>query len=468
MKATKRRFEQFLFYDYTGIESHLKRMAARGWQLHKITLFYWEYRRTEPQKLTYTVTYFSEASEFNPYPTENQQTFHEYCKNAGWNLAAEWAQMQIFCTEQENPTPVETEESVKIKAIHRAMKKNFLPSSALILLLFILQMGFQLYTIINDPVGQLSNGAALFMTAVWIILAIQMLVPLIGYVVWYRKSKKAVSMGETCIESSSGYKNVSCFMWLLTAIAIVLTVFSVSAQHFGWVGILGIINVTVLIVLVFTIKSALKRARASRRVNFTVTMVSCVILCVVLTGAMAWGIVRRVNAGWFGNHQPDETYTTILPNGSTHTWDIYHDPLPLKIEDLQDVDYAHYSYEWTAKESFLLAQFVARQDSFPDGQNAPDLRYEIVQVKLPALFDLCLKDYLDRYNYEWEKPEEDKRYFQQTDEPAWQADAVYQLYRQDDAMNEYILCWDNRIVYINFDEKPTTEQIAVAVEKLSK
>lgn len=52
MKATKRRFEQFLFYDYTGIERHLKRMAARGWQLHKITRFYWEYRRTEPQKLT--------------------------------------------------------------------------------------------------------------------------------------------------------------------------------------------------------------------------------------------------------------------------------------------------------------------------------------------------------------------------------------------------------------------------------
>lgn len=468
MKATKRRFEQFLFYDYTGIERHLKRMAARGWQLQKITRFYWEYRRTEPQKLTYTVTYFSEASEFNPYPTENQQTFHEYCKNAGWDLAAEWAQMQIFCTEQEKPTPIETEESVKLKAIHRAMKKNFLPSSALILLLSIFQMVFQLHTIINDPVDQLSNGAALFMTAVWIILAIQMLIPLIGYVVWYQKSKKAVSMGETCIESSSGYKNVSCFMWLLTAIAIVLTVFSVSTQHFGWVGILGIINVTVLIALVFTIKNALKRARASRRVNFTVTIVSCVILSFVLTGAMAWGIVRGVNAGWFGNHQPDENYTTILPNGSTHTWDIYNDPLPLKIEDLQDVDYAHYSYEWTARESFLLAQFVARQDSFPDGQNAPELRYEIVKVKLPVLFDLCLKEYLDRYNYEWEKPEEDKRYFQQTDEPAWQAHAVYQLYRQDEAMNEYILCWDNRIVYINFDGIPTTEQIAAAVEKLSK
>ncbi|MGB8454739.1 MAG: DUF2812 domain-containing protein [Anaerocolumna sp.] len=76
MKVIKHRFEQFLCYDHTGIERHLERMSAKGWQLQKIARFGWEYRKTEPQKLTYAVTYFSEASEFNPYPTENQQTFH--------------------------------------------------------------------------------------------------------------------------------------------------------------------------------------------------------------------------------------------------------------------------------------------------------------------------------------------------------------------------------------------------------
>lgn len=468
MKATKRRFEQFLFYDYTGIERHLEWMASKGWQLHKITRLYWEYRRTEPQKLTYTVTYFSEASEFNPYPTENQETFREYCKDAGWKLVAEWAQMQIFCTERENPTPIETDESVKLKAIHRAMKKNFLPSSVFMLLLSLSQIIFQFHTITRDPVYLLSNGTVLFTATMWNILAIQMLIPLIGYAVWYRKSKKAVSIGGNCVENNGGYKKVTSFMWLLTAIAIVLVVFSMSTQHFGWSGILGIVNITVLIALVLTIKNALKRAKASRRVNLTVTMVSCVILSIALTGAMVLGIVRGLNAGWFGNHQPDETYTTTLPNGSTHTWDIFHDPLPLKVEDLQDVDYDHYSYEWTARASFLLAQYVARQDSFPDGRNAPELRYEIVQVKLPALFGLCLKDYLDQYNYERDFPEEDKRYFRLTDDHAWQADAVYQLYRQDEAMDEYILCWGNRIVYINFDEIPTAEQIAIATEKLSE
>jgi hypothetical protein len=35
-------------------------------------------------------------------------------------------------------------------------------------------------------------------------------------------------------------------------------------------------------------------------------------------------------------------------------------------------------------------------------------------------------------------------------------------------VSEYVLCWGDRIVYINFDEIPTAEQIAIVVRKLSK
>ncbi|HBR03218.1 MAG TPA: hypothetical protein DD738_11460 [Ruminiclostridium sp.] len=58
--------------------------------------------------------------------------------------------------------------------------------------------------------------------------------------------------------------------------------------------------------------------------------------------------------------------------------------------------------------------------------------------------------------------------FQKTDDPAWHADAVYQLYAQNEAQDEYSLCWRDRIVYIDFEGIPAAEQIAIAVEKLSK
>lgn len=465
MKATKRRLEQFLFYDYTGIERHLEKMASKGWQLHKITRFGWEYRKAELRQLTYTVTYFSEASQFNPYPTENQQTFYEYCKDAGWRLAAQWGQMQIFCTERENPTPIETDGSVKLKAIHRAMKKNFLPSNIFMFLMYLFLIFLQFQTLLNDPVGQLSSSSTLLMMAALMILAVQMLIPLIGYAAWYQGSKKAVSMGATRVESSS-YRHISLFMWFLTAVVLVLVISSMSTQRFGWGVVLGLVNVTALIALVFIIKNVLKRAKVSRRINLTVTMVSCIILSIVLTGAMTWGIIRGVKAGWFDSAR-HETYTTVMSNGSTHTWDIYSDPLPLKVEDLQGTDYEHYSYEWTARESFLLAQYTARQNAFPDGLPAAELNYVIMSVKLPAIFDICLNDYLGMHHYDQDVPEEEKKYFRQTDDVAWQADAAYQLYRHNEALAQYILCWNNQIVYIRYDEIPTTAQIAITAEKLS-
>ena len=72
MKETKRRLETFSFYDRTGLEEHLARMAAEGWLLDKIGQFLWHYRRIEPKKLTFSVTYFPKASAFDPGPSDRK------------------------------------------------------------------------------------------------------------------------------------------------------------------------------------------------------------------------------------------------------------------------------------------------------------------------------------------------------------------------------------------------------------
>mgnify|MGYP000684077837 CR=1 FL=1 len=466
MKTKKRRLEQFLFYDYTGIEAHLAKMAMKGWQIYKITPFYWEYRRIEPQKLTYTVTYFSEASDFNPYPTENQLAFHDYCEEAGWKLVTQWAQMQIFCATRENPTPIETDEALKLKAIHKSMKKNFLPSSIALLLLSLFQIYFQFHLGVRSPVDFLSNGTTLSSIVIWGILALYMLTNLTVYAVWYQRSRKAASRGETGIESGSRYRKAQIVWLLLEGIAVTGMLLSLSSQYFELMGV-WLIAYTALILIVLAIRNALKRTGTSRNTNILITVISVVVLALVLTGFLTRGITRSVNAGRLGR-QPAETYTITRPNGTTHTWEIYHDTLPLTVEDLQDVDYDHYSYMWTARESFLLGQYVARQSALPDGRQAPELSYTIVDVKLPALYDICLNHYLGRYDdWDADAPVEKKRYFQETNGPAWKADRVYQLHIQEETRAEYILCWGSRIVSIHFDEAPTTQQIAIAVEKLT-
>jgi len=58
MRETKRQMSLYSFYDHTGIEKHLARMAERGWLLEKAGSTLWTYRRGEPGPVKYTATCF--------------------------------------------------------------------------------------------------------------------------------------------------------------------------------------------------------------------------------------------------------------------------------------------------------------------------------------------------------------------------------------------------------------------------
>ena len=120
MKNTKRRLEWISFYDHTGLEAHLERMAAEGWLLEKIGNFTWHYRRVEPKKVTFSVRYFPKASMFDPGPSEEQETFYDFCAHTGWTLAASSAQMQVFYNDRPSPVPIDTDPALEVDAIHKA------------------------------------------------------------------------------------------------------------------------------------------------------------------------------------------------------------------------------------------------------------------------------------------------------------------------------------------------------------
>lgn len=83
MKNTKRRHEVYSFYDYTGIADHLSEMAENGWLIEKLSRSIWTYRRIEPQKLTFYISYFPGISEFDPEPTEVQKHFMTFVNIPG-------------------------------------------------------------------------------------------------------------------------------------------------------------------------------------------------------------------------------------------------------------------------------------------------------------------------------------------------------------------------------------------------
>ena len=66
MKTKKRRMEYISFYNHTGLEKHFAKMAKRGWLIESISNYYWTYRKIEPKNLSFCVTYYPRASDFDP------------------------------------------------------------------------------------------------------------------------------------------------------------------------------------------------------------------------------------------------------------------------------------------------------------------------------------------------------------------------------------------------------------------
>ena len=460
MRTKKRRLEPYLFYDYRGIEAHLERMAERGWRLRRVTPLWWEYRRAEPEKRTFAVTYFSGASEFNPAPTENQRTFHDYCLDAGWELETEWAQIQVFSTAREDPVPVETDEAAKLNAINRAMWKNFLPANLVLLALGVFQIVFQVKGVLQNPVGELSSLANLFLGAAWLMLALCGIFTVGGYLCWYVRSRRSVAASGACIPGGAGLLGLSRTVLLLAWVSVLLATASICTMGLGWFGAVVLMRAVVLIALVFIIKSVLKKVGASGRINRTVTAAASVVLSVLLAGGMLWGVMGEVRSGWLGR-SPAAVETVTMPNGSAYTWEIYRDPLPLTVEDLYPVGDTSYSRRWTLEESPLVSVGEARQYD-PPGGGAPELSYTVVDVKLPVLFDLFLEGCI-RDNFRGYDSNEELR---RTDDPAWAADRVYQLFRQNKPIGDYIVCWGTRIISLRTDDALTAAQIALVTERL--
>ena len=468
MKAKKRRMERFIFYDYNGIAAHLEKMAASGWMLEEITSLFWVYRRIEPADFKFTVTYFSEASEFNPYPTENQQVFLDYCEKAGWTLVTEWAQMQILCSEMENPVPIETDEAVKLQAIHKSMKKNFIPSSIVMIAVAVLQLITQLIGVWSDLIGWLCDTPRQLLTVCWLLIGLGNVLVLLGYFHWRRKSAKAVDEGDICVEAPAVCRSLNTNLYLVVVICLVIWMIFTISDGVGWVAVITAAAILFLIALLDQLKKYLKKRGISKSANYAVTIVACVAGTLAVLGGMAALLVFGVKENWFSK-KPVDIYELEIYNGHTWDWEIYHDELPLIVEDMVETENPHYSYELEEKHSLWLDWTSGSQSAPPDGMESFRLEYEIVDVKFSSLYELCLEKMMEQYEYNADLPYEYWLYWKEIDAALWGADKVYQWCQGDEtSYNEYVICWGSRIVRLETDWELDDEQIKTAAGKLGK
>lgn len=459
MKNIKHRMEHFSFYDHTGMVRHLEKMAERGWLLESRTSFTWKYRRIEPKKLHFAVTYFPQASEFDPEPSSMQKTFEEYCSEAGWHHLISSAQMQIFVNEAEYPVPIETDALIQVETVHKAMKKNYLPVQFMMLLIGLLNMALFFARLFGDPIGVLVEKTNLFTFFCWTLVLFLALTELSSYFLWYRKAKKTAEESGWFIETHSHAK-VNRTSLILLFFGFLYWIASSRTQRELIFILAGFLYIGILIFLVNGVKKLLKQKKVSAKVNRTATILSSFVFAFSTLGAFTYILMNSPGRNLV-ERPPAETYEY---NG--HIWEIYRDNIPLTVEDLTEVDESLYSKWQEEKSSPLIDQLKASQNGRLGTGNLPELSYTVNTIKIPVLYEFCLNGLMRRYTGRSHEPEEFRNRFVSIDPAPWEADAVYQLYQETSGRNWYLVCWGNKIVELNFSWEPAGEQIITAAKKL--
>ena len=422
MRKTKHIIAQFTFYDRSGIQKFLEKQAQKGWLLDKIGNYAWKFRRVEPRKIHYAVTYFPKASIFDPEPSESQKRLQEFCAHAGWELVGTTAQLQIFCSAEEDPVPIETDPELELENIHNSVKKTLLPSFFLLLAVCILQGGLFLWRLHDSLLATLSSNLNLFNGVCWGVLFLSCMIEVVGYFLWRRKALKAARTDGSFVKTW-GFRNLQ--LALLWAI---LVCFAVMLSSLGGKLAAAVLSCVVLmsglVLLVLGIREGLKRLQFSAQDNKIITMISCVVLSFLVVGVGAVAVMSGIDRIW-----PDESDGTDEYKGRTFI--SYDNILPLTIEDLTGTAEGNYSYSLKGDCSVLLEKYVARQDPNMYDLELPDLRYVILDVKFPWIYDACLKELLEQY-VGWEYTDvygnvyHDE--FVEMDAAPWGADTAYQGY----------------------------------------
>ena len=468
MKDTKYRWNTLCIYDYRGVEEHLSAMAAQGWRLEKAGNTFWKYRRAPPAKVRYAVTYSDSASQFNPGPTEGQQSLAELCAAAGWEKVSDWAQMQIFSTSDPAAVPLETDEALRLQNIHRALGKNFLVTNLILLVLGLVMSFSFLGTLFVKPLRVLESSAGLFSGPLFVLVTLLEVYTFCHYYGWRRRSRRSIEEGGPCAPintrayqrlNRAGLVLVGLFVavWLLTELihggrgyAVFLAVY------------LALFSLIVALIRGTTV--FLRRRRVSKGWNIAGTLAADVVLTFAMIGGLVWA---GIHFGWFTGGS-GETYTYQHIKFDVHP----REDLPLTLSDLTGETYRHDSRERRLDGSFFVPKRSYREYAL---QNSEDetawpgslrLSYTIYEPRGQWLLDALAEDLLADDDAP-DIPEFSKVYRREDPAP-WGAEAAYQqYYRQDgDATNDWILRWPGRIVGLSLDWSPTEEQKALVAARL--
>ncbi|MDR2750716.1 MAG: DUF2812 domain-containing protein [Clostridiales bacterium] len=429
---TKRAVEYFSFYDHTGIEERLEKMAAEGWMLEEMGPFWWTYKPIEAAKIRFAVTYFSKASPYDPAPLAGQEELAEFCAQSGWKLVHSAAQLQVFKNENENPVPLETDPQVQIGEIHKSAKKSFIPVFMMLIALGLVNAGTFLSEVGNNLIGVLATDASLFRAAGILAMCFLGIYEIGGYLIWHGRAKAYAREGKFLATKRNRIPVYATIAILLAFLALWI----VRAPN-GYVTIAIVLGVALAAIIpAATVMRLKKKAGASTKTVFIGAIVAS---AVVSATVLALLVILALNV-YKANEATEEE-------------------MPLAIEDLLDQNNGSYTNKAEKKSSLFLDLYEAKQWPQPS-ERLPSLEYTLILPKSQAVYNLCKAALLDEYSFAYGES------WIAEDPDLWDAQEAYQKKSNALELHRYVVFWENRALQIDFYWEPSDEQIKAVAEKI--
>ncbi len=466
MKNVKYRWNTFQLYDYQGVENHLSAMAAKGWRLEKAGSGLWKYRRAEPAKVRYAVTYSAGASQFDPGPTEEQQSLAELCAAAGWEKVSDCLQMQIFSTEDPAAVPLETDEALRLENIHRCMRRSFIPANVAILLLnLFLGRDFFWSLVTWDLYGMLNSNAMLISGVLFLAVELLQVYLLAGYFLWRRRSRRSVEDGGPCLPADRGCRWANTALWVLLVLMVAVFLLSELGRGHRGAVLYFMVYVTLLTlvnVLIRAFSALLRKRGASKSSNLGWTVAAAILLAFSLAYGLVWA---RYETGWFSDEVPAED--TYEYRGEL--WDLSpRQDFPLTLAELTGETYGHVRREAEVLGSVFIPRRNWRETALlGDGPKTCGLGYTVWDFSSPALQRSALDDLLEDDPVKFRGMTVFTRRYVPEDPAPWGAEAAYRRYYDDDPHDSWLLVWPGRVAAVGLDEVPTEEQKALISARLA-
>lgn len=428
------------FFDHTGIARHFEKRARQGWMLEHIhTNSSYRYRRCEPKDLRFAVTYFPTASDFAPTPGEDQQAFYDICEAAGWKFVAQTFQMQIFCNEDPNAVPLETDPAIQLENIHDSLWRNYMGGKFAILAMILFAL-FNLGTKFENRLfATMRSSLTLLITLLFLVLSVHQLLEVAAYYRWRKKALRAAEEENRFLPVPGGRVRETFFLSVYGLI--VAAMLWHMPPRMAVLFLFGVASFLLIVQLAFRLRDVLKKKGVKTGWNYFLT--------IALIFSLTVGRTLVTNWAQQSNWLKEDIAATV--------------ELPLTVELLEQSRDAYYDPFYEEEHSPFASTVNGGQIPRADAP-AEETRFFYYIHRSPY-------DWILRHSQKWHvfcmgyeflsfHPTNDERI-----DPA-PFGALEAWTRIENGHPEYLLHYEDCVLQLGFGWTPTEAQLLTAIETL--